>query len=120
MAFYEHPDKSELKPGLVLFRRGDVDHRMWYCRMKYLKPTAKDGVAEDDDIEVAREASCGASKIGSHFCVHLAVCPPLCDAPKVHRGDIFCPPNGRRRTFGAAIKPRPDQPLYSMLVREAW
>jgi hypothetical protein len=27
-------DKSELKPGLVLFRRGDVGHRMWYCRMK--------------------------------------------------------------------------------------
>jgi len=22
-------DKTELKPGLILFRRGDVDHRMW-------------------------------------------------------------------------------------------
>jgi hypothetical protein len=30
-------DKAELKPGLVLFRRGDVDHRMWYCRMKIPK-----------------------------------------------------------------------------------
>ncbi len=30
-------DKSELKPGLVLFRRGDVDHQMWYCRMKIPK-----------------------------------------------------------------------------------
>ena len=30
-------DKTELKPGLVLFRRGDVDHRMWYCRMKIPK-----------------------------------------------------------------------------------
>ena len=27
-------DKAELKPGLIIFRRGDVDHRMWYCRMK--------------------------------------------------------------------------------------
>jgi integrase len=30
-------DKSELKPGLVLFRRSAVDHRMWYCRMKIPK-----------------------------------------------------------------------------------
>ena len=39
-------DKAELKPGLIIFRRGDVDHRMWYCRMKipkadrYKKPNA--------------------------------------------------------------------------------
>jgi hypothetical protein len=30
-------DKSELKPGLILFRRGDVEHRMWYCRVKMPK-----------------------------------------------------------------------------------
>ena len=30
-------EKSELKPGLILFRRGDVGHRMWYCRMKMPK-----------------------------------------------------------------------------------
>ena len=30
-------EKEELKPGLILFRRGDVDHRMWYCRMKMPK-----------------------------------------------------------------------------------
>jgi hypothetical protein len=30
-------DKAELKPGLILFRRGDVEHRMWYCRMKIPK-----------------------------------------------------------------------------------
>jgi hypothetical protein len=24
-------EKEELKPGLVLFRRGDMGHRMWYC-----------------------------------------------------------------------------------------
>src|SRR5579863_6962713 len=27
-------DKEELKPGLVIFRRGDVQHRNWYCRVK--------------------------------------------------------------------------------------
>src|SRR5262245_10542798 len=27
-------DTQELKPGLILFRRGDVKHRRWYCRIK--------------------------------------------------------------------------------------
>jgi integrase len=27
-------DVEELKPGLILFRRGDVQHRNWYCRIK--------------------------------------------------------------------------------------
>jgi len=27
-------DKEELKPGLIIFRRGDVQHRNWYCRVK--------------------------------------------------------------------------------------
>jgi integrase len=30
-------EKEELKPGLIIFRRGDVEHRMWYCRMKMPK-----------------------------------------------------------------------------------
>ncbi len=32
MAFIE--DAQELKPGLLLFRRGDVSHSRWYCRIK--------------------------------------------------------------------------------------
>ena len=49
-------DKSELKPGLVLFRRGDVDHRMWYCRMKIPKADRYKTVSlKTTDIEVARE-----------------------------------------------------------------
>ena len=27
-------DKQELKPGLIIFRRSDVKHRDWYCRLK--------------------------------------------------------------------------------------
>ncbi len=27
-------DPQELKPGLILFRRADVQHRNWYCRIK--------------------------------------------------------------------------------------
>jgi integrase len=49
-------DKSEIKPGLVLFRRGDVDHRMWYCRMKIPKADRYKTVSlKTTDIDVARE-----------------------------------------------------------------
>jgi hypothetical protein len=41
--------KEELKPGLVLFRRGDVEHRMWYCRMKMPKADRyKRGFTQND------------------------------------------------------------------------
>jgi integrase len=30
-------DKEVLKEGLIIFRRGDVDHRNWYCRIKLPK-----------------------------------------------------------------------------------
>ncbi|HWJ87630.1 MAG TPA: hypothetical protein VNS12_06140 [Pelagibacterium sp.] len=30
-------DKEELKPGLILFRRSDVKHRNWCCRVKVPK-----------------------------------------------------------------------------------
>ena len=30
-------DKEELKPGLIIFRRGDVTHRNFYCRVKLPK-----------------------------------------------------------------------------------
>jgi len=49
-------DKAELKPGLILFRRGDVDHRMWYCRMKMPKADRYKTVSlKTTDISTARE-----------------------------------------------------------------
>jgi integrase len=49
-------DKSELKPGLVLFRRGDVNHRMWYCRIKIPKADRYKTISlKTTDIDVARE-----------------------------------------------------------------
>ncbi len=49
-------DKEELKPGLILFRRGDVAHRMWYCRMKMPKADRYKTVAlKTTDISAARE-----------------------------------------------------------------
>jgi integrase len=49
-------EKEELKPGLVLFRRGDVEHRMWYCRMKLPKADRYKTVSlKTSDIDAARE-----------------------------------------------------------------
>ena len=49
-------EKEELKPGLILFRRGDVEHRMWYCRMKMPKADRYKTVSlKTTDREAARE-----------------------------------------------------------------
>ena len=49
-------DKSELKPGLIFLRRGDVEHRMWYCRMKMPKANRYKTVSlKTTDIDVARK-----------------------------------------------------------------
>jgi ATP-dependent exoDNAse (exonuclease V) alpha subunit len=49
-------DKTEIKPVLILFRRGDVDHRMWYCRMKIHRADRYETVSlKTTDFEVARE-----------------------------------------------------------------
>ena len=48
--------KEELKPGLIIFRRGDVEHRMWYCRMKMPKAERYKTVSlKPSDKEAARE-----------------------------------------------------------------
>ncbi len=49
-------EKEELKPGLILFRRGDVGHRMWYCRMKMPKADRYKTISlKTTDISAARE-----------------------------------------------------------------
>ena len=46
----------ELKPGLIIFRRGDVEHRMWYCRMKMPKADRYKTVSlKTSDKEASRE-----------------------------------------------------------------
>ncbi|PZU47063.1 MAG: site-specific integrase [Sphingomonas sp.] len=48
-------DKEELKPGLILFRRSDVQHRNWYCRVKVPKEDRYKTVSlKTDDIHAAR------------------------------------------------------------------
>ena len=32
----ETNDIEELKPGLIIFRCGDVQHNSWYCRLRVL------------------------------------------------------------------------------------
>lgn len=57
-------DKEELKTGLIIFRRGDVAHRNFYCRIKlpsedryktYSLKTSEVGRAREDAFEKAAE-----------------------------------------------------------------
>ena len=49
-------DTQELKPGLVIFRRADVKHRNWYCRIKLPKEDRYKTVSlKTADIDAARE-----------------------------------------------------------------
>lgn len=48
-------DVEELKPGLIIFRRGDVQHRNWYCRVKIPKTDRYKTVSlKTSDINAAR------------------------------------------------------------------
>ena len=54
MAFID--DKEELKPGLVIFRRTDVQHRNWYCRVKLPKADRYKTISlKTADKETARD-----------------------------------------------------------------
>lgn len=49
-------DKQELKPGLVIFRRTDVQHRNWYCRVKLPKSDRYKTVSlKTADVTLARD-----------------------------------------------------------------
>ncbi len=49
-------DKEELKPGLIIFRRADVDHRNFYCRIKLPKADRyKTYSLKTPDINAARD-----------------------------------------------------------------
>lgn len=49
-------DKEVLKAGLIIFRRGDVAHRNFYCRIKLPKADRYKTIALDtDDVATARE-----------------------------------------------------------------
>ncbi len=49
-------DKQELKNGLIIFRRADVKHRNWYCRLKVPKEDRYKTISlQTSDINEARE-----------------------------------------------------------------
>jgi integrase len=49
-------DTQELKPGLIIFRRGDVKHHNWYCRIKVPKEDRYKTVSlKTSDINEAKE-----------------------------------------------------------------
>lgn len=48
-------DKETLKPGLIIFRRGDVQHRDWYCRVKLPRADRYKTIAlKTNDVTTAR------------------------------------------------------------------
>jgi integrase len=49
-------DTLELKPGLIIFRRADVKHKKWYCRIKLPHGDRYKSVSlKTADIDAARE-----------------------------------------------------------------
>jgi integrase len=51
-------DKQELKPGLIIFRRSDVKHKNWYCRIKIPKEDRYKTISlETPDINAAKTAA---------------------------------------------------------------
>lgn len=49
-------DKHELKSGLIIFRRADVQHRNWYCRIKIPDEDRYKTVSlETADIDAAKD-----------------------------------------------------------------
>jgi integrase len=49
-------DKEVLQPGLILFRRSDVQHRNWYCRIKLPKADRYKTISlKTPDITTARQ-----------------------------------------------------------------
>jgi integrase len=49
-------DTQELKPGLVIFRRADVKHRKWYCRVKLPNEDRYKTVSlKTADVDAAKE-----------------------------------------------------------------
>jgi len=49
-------DKEELKTGLIIFRRGDVAHRNFYCRVKLPKEDRYKTIAlKTSDRQEARD-----------------------------------------------------------------
>jgi integrase len=49
-------DVQELRPGLIIFRRADVKHRNWYCRIKLPDADRYKSVSlKTGDIDAAKE-----------------------------------------------------------------
>lgn len=49
-------DQQELKPGLIIFRRADVKHRKWYCRVRLPEGDRYKTVSlKTADVDAARE-----------------------------------------------------------------
>ena len=72
-------EKEELKPGVIIFRRGDVQHRNWYCRIKLPKADRYKTVSlKTERITEAREL---AEDQASEICWKLKNDAPVFNRP---------------------------------------
>lgn len=72
-------DKEELKPGLIIFRRGDLQRREWYCRVRLPKATRYKTIAlKTADKGVARQE---AFKCEMKILVSLEMGAPVFNRP---------------------------------------
>src|SRR5258707_7699647 len=66
-------DKEEINPGLVIFRRADVAHENWYCRMKLPDADRYKTVSlKTPYVEDARKLA-GAQQVKLQYAIELKV-----------------------------------------------
>src|SRR5690242_7854535 len=97
-------DKQELKPGLVIFRRSDVQHKEWYCRIKVPKiDRYKTKSLETTDVTEARTKAF-KEDVALHIKVEHSI--PLFDKPFSKVAKEYSDFQKRRADAGEITKKR--------------
>jgi hypothetical protein len=103
-------DKEEFKPGLIIFRRGDVRHSNFYCRIKLLKANRYKTVALDT-TDFEPPASWPSIKmLKSAFCSYITIPCSLARSGKLQRIIASC------ILWAAHGLPRPQATLPSFIA----
>ena len=100
-------DKEVLKPGLIIFRRADVQHRNWYCRIKLPKADRyKTYSLKTSDINTARDQAFDyASEVRSMLKHDI----PVFNRPFYDVGKEYLTTQTARATRGEVSKGRPKK-----------
>lgn len=99
-------DAEELKPGLIIFRRADVKHDKWYCRVKLPKADRYKVVSlKTEDRVAAREK---AFDYGADVRFRIKHDVPIFDRPFSDMADEFEAIQRERVEIGQITKDRAD------------